>query len=824
MRVFGVRRFRTLALMLLAAVAVTLLATGSASALVMRMSAAQLTDAAATVVVAKAVTTDSHWTNPAGASYAAKGTIVTDVKLAVYDSLKGEAQASMTITVPGGRVGVASMPVEDAPRFVVGQMYVVFLGASGQVIAWREGQPQIVGDQVPALNTSLSALKSSVAQRVGHPAQSLRPWSGVAPKTGLPPASSTPPLALPQKGTTIRLNAVAPNDAAAGVAPNEVVKPAGPLPPQTRLGNATTIFSDGFESWTSSPWAVLSDHVQNGNSQWGQTQWVDNYNNLYNWGYCANWQWYDYGTWVTFNQLFYPGSSYYGNNDNTWIVAGPFNLSSYSHAALDFDLWCNTAGAGDNIGAWVSSDGTNFEGPYWNYQEGQQSGGDPPAFSPKRLDLEHVPYDNYGNTHNYCGKSQVWIAFPWWSDSSGVSTGACVDNVKILASNTAFPTIDTITPSSAPSGTYYVPSRNQSEVTITGSGFGASPGTNGAVAFYYQDGKPLIGAPVKSWSDTQIVCEVPIGIIQNYAASAGSGPVKVKTNGGNWSNEVSFDVPYAYGNQSWEASRCMYRINTSSMPADAAAAIDSATSSWNDAGSNFQFQDIGTCTTVPKHVNGNYYMPQDGHNDICFANAADLTAVIAFAQPLDVNGRMLEVDIVFNTGGGFGWATDGSSGAMDVQTIATHETGHWLNLRDLYGPGDTARIMYGFCDVGIVKRSLTQGEVDGIDWIYADHGTDTRGPVGQAKSLTVYRGKKAKIQFDVNDPKPSIGVATATISIKNSHGKVVKKKTTTVYTRFWFTWAFTCKLPRGRYSIVVTATDQLGFKQTKSVKGYLTVK
>jgi hypothetical protein len=45
-----------------------------------------------------------------------------------------------------------------------------------------------------------------------------------------------------------------------------------------------------------------------------------------------------------------------------------------------------------------------------------------------------------------------------------------------------------------------------------------------------------------------------------------------------------------------------------------------------------------------------------------------------------------------------------------------------------------------------------------------------------------------------------------------------------VYTRFVYTWSFTCKLAKGRYSIVVTGADQLGHAQSKIVKGILTVK
>ena len=100
-------------------------------------------------------------------------------------------------------------------------------------------------------------------------------------------------------------------------------------------------------------------------------------------------------------------------------------------------------------------------------------------------------------------------------------------------------TITAITPPSASAGT-------DSVVTISGSGFGA---TQGRVSFSYgRKGVARIASDsVRSWSDTSISCVVPIGLIDDYAASAGTGPVVVTTAQGQESNAFSFDVPFGYG-------------------------------------------------------------------------------------------------------------------------------------------------------------------------------------------------------------------------------------------------------------------------------------
>ena len=61
--------------------------------------------------------------------------------------------------------------------------------------------------------------------------------------------------------------------------------------------------------------------------------------------------------------------------------------------------------------------------------------------------------------------------------------------------------------------------------------------------------------------------------------------------------------------------------------------------------------------------------------------------------------------------------------AMDVHTVALHEMGHWLNLRDLYGnvsgyPTDIDKIMYGYGGYGTQKRNLTLYDSLGMRYIY----------------------------------------------------------------------------------------------------------
>ena len=85
----------------------------------------------------------------------------------------------------------------------------------------------------------------------------------------------------------------------------------------------------------------------------------------------------------------------------------------------------------------------------------------------------------------------------------------------------------------------------------------------------------------------------------------------------------------------------------------------------------------------------------------------------------DLSGDIIiDSDIAFNDADFVGRRRDG--GSYDIQTVATHELGHSLNLRDLYGSGDTAKVMYGLTAPGVGPQAVARRPPigTGIVWIY----------------------------------------------------------------------------------------------------------
>ncbi len=278
----------------------------------------------------------------------------------------------------------------------------------------------------------------------------------------------------------------------------------------------------------------------------------------------------------------------------------------------------------------------------------------------------------------------------------------------------AEPNITSIAPVKASAGT-------DTQMTIIGSSFGAVQGT-GKVQFFYKSGEPKISAEVLSWTNTRIVCTVPIGEVDGYPASAGSGPVTVKTSSGT-SNGITFRVTFGYGGYKWADTDLpvKYYINeNSSSSTGEGNAIRWAAITWeNAAAGRFSFEDGGSHTRTVADLD-------NGKNELMWGSIPDTPTALAVTYYTydSLTNILLECDVVFNSS--YNWSTGSTtpSNSFDVESVALHELGHWLNLRDLYGDvGDSEydvdKVMYGKIGSGAKIRVLHDDDKAGIRWIYA---------------------------------------------------------------------------------------------------------
>lgn len=174
---------------------------------------------------------------------------------------------------------------------------------------------------------------------------------------------------------------------------------------RTRAGNQSeVILSEGFESdFPGANWRC------SGNPTWGKS--THQKHGGQNSVFCAK----DSSSGVT------PPTNY-PNNMNAMMVLGPFDLSDASLAFVRFWYWLESEINKDWFWYMASMDGVNFKGIGVSGSTGTSS----PAWEQTSLNLADVP-----DLGSLIGKSSVWIAFGFSSDSTGAKRGAFVDDVEV---------------------------------------------------------------------------------------------------------------------------------------------------------------------------------------------------------------------------------------------------------------------------------------------------------------------------------------------------------------------------------------------------------
>ncbi len=167
---------------------------------------------------------------------------------------------------------------------------------------------------------------------------------------------------------------------------------------------------------------------------------------------------------------------------------------------------------------------------------------------------------------------------------------------------------------------------------------------------------------------------------------------------------------YKYNNlrwpDTWPVVSYYINENTSDCTGEGAA-VQAAANTWNGTGSGFTFHYAGS--------HHNTSSSQNNVNEIMWGTTSGSVATTYFWYYLP--GDMIECDIVFNDA--YNWSsTTPTSSQMDVQSVALHELGHWLNLDDLYNSEDSGNVMYGYISNGQVKRVLQPCDISGICLIY----------------------------------------------------------------------------------------------------------
>lgn len=672
----------------------------SSFAIMQKMTVRQLTVQSKQILMGRVDSTECFWDN---------GIIKTRVTVTPKFVVKGSAPGKIVFDVPGGTIGRTRLDVEDMPTFTVGHDVFLYLDENQMpVVGGIQGKFEVENGKVGDTNEPVYDYALGVKDIVRQTSPAI------ASETLTPSAQPTP-----MKEVHIRPDSVAVQPVVSAPKVSSVM-PAG-------VTSWQTVVSEGFDAGIPADGLWDCDH----DPTWGTTS-VKSFSGS-NSIWCAAGG--DHGV--------DPATSSYPGNVDSWIVYGPLDLSKTTGAEMTFMLSCQIRENLDWIYWETSTDNRRF-GDYGF----QMTGGDG-TWSQQTLDLTPL-----------CGASQVWIAFEFTSYELVTENlpGVFIDDVvvKELGSEpppTSSPIITSIDPPKASSGTH-------EPITITGQNFGPRYATCKVDFFFQKNGDETIRIPadtILSWSDTKIVCELPIGVVTDFAGeqyfgSAASGPVRVTTSMGP-SNEYEFDVSFAYGGAKWVNNPPIVTYKVNENDADCmseGSAVQAAASSWGSCGSLFNFLYSGSHSNTAASLNGT--------NEIMWG-AAPRPDIIAQNQRWSdtFTHEVTETDIVYNSSLPF--SSSGAPGAYDIQTIGTHELGHSLTLLDLYGDRDVNKVMYGFAWPGLVKRTLSSDDIAGAKWIYQS------GSIGEIKnaggSATIY-AKPVTAAFNgsfyIEEPNRSSGI------------------------------------------------------------------
>ena len=213
--------------------------------------------------------------------------------------------------------------------------------------------------------------------------------------------------------------------------------------------------------------------------------------------------------------------------------------------------------------------------------------------------------------------------------------------------------------------------------------------------------------------------------------------------------------PYLIGPAVWPhppAPIVSFRINENiSDCTGEGVAVQDAASTWNAAGALFTFSYAGPTAATSYGLNG--------VNEICWNYlGADGTVALASTWVNTATNTLVEFDIEFNDY--YWWSTSSSppSTYFDVWSIALHELGHAVGLKDLYNSSDSAKVMYGYVGTGTKKRVLHADDIAGIRYIYGSITTPTVINASGASNIT---STSARLNGEVT----STGDLTTTVHV-----------------------------------------------------------
>jgi len=190
--------------------------------------------------------------------------------------------------------------------------------------------------------------------------------------------------------------------------------------------------------------------------------------------------------------------------------------------------------------------------------------------------------------------------------------------------------------------------------------------------------------------------------------------------GNQYGNQNKLAVCYKLLGVKWNLLPVSYVIG--STDSFVISAISTATTTWDKATSKNLFT-IYTTDPLAMWDDG-ITNPVDYKNEYVFGSYSNNNVIAVTVIWYTRYGmQIVDYDVLFNTY--YTWkdcsieTCSVDTRDMDLQNIATHETGHGIGLADLYTSTCSAVTMYGYASVGeLIKRTLEKADITGLQKMY----------------------------------------------------------------------------------------------------------
>lgn len=160
---------------------------------------------------------------------------------------------------------------------------------------------------------------------------------------------------------------------------------------------------------------------------------------------------------------------------------------------------------------------------------------------------------------------------------------------------------------------------------------------------------------------------------------------------------TSSALAWSYAGMRWPGTSATY--DHAALPSSWRTRVNYAATEWNQAGAQF---------TLSRAAGSSNYWAT--------SNLGSLPGAPLARTTVSYTGSTVTRCIVrYNSNASIQWSTSGEAGKYDVQSVATHEFGHWLVL----GHSEySSAVMWPTIGTGVVKRWLSLDDVNGICAIY----------------------------------------------------------------------------------------------------------